>query len=204
MGPLCSALLTLVSLLPLTLEYGLKESACVKITKREREDGRHSSIVPQFSSTSSTSLDNNEDKDQEKTEEEKMDEEKPINFTENGNILLEQNIKKTKDLINTNLIQGSVSARHAIPIDTTDDVGAGSGHDKKNIPGKEEIPLGKIAMNEFGSEGALSSILGSVGSIGSEKGTEDIPDFITAVQLTPADAGLPLKLFTKVNILILE
>jgi hypothetical protein len=189
-GPLCSALLTLVSLIPLTLEYGLQESACVKTSEK------HLSIVPQFSNGSLP------ESPEEEKESEKMDVDKP---SPTGELFSKQDrsftgkkmdcskpcVKMTKDLINTSLfIQGSVASRHGGGAhsggDTTDDVGKRS---KKNY--LREFPLERLGSSFSDAD---------TESVCSEKISEDIPDFLTAVNLTAADAGLPLKLFSNVSL----
>jgi len=184
-GPLCSALLTLVSLIPLSVEYGLNESACARTAKTL-------SIVPQFS----YSEDGDEDGNQLNTkneDKEKGDSEKPSPTVEScekqsegaNEEIVKPKEKKTKDLINSSLIQGSVSSRSR---DATDDA-LGSRQTSTELAS---------TVSENSLKSGLSDLESDTFSVSSEKLPEDIPDFITAVQMTAADAGLPLKLFSKV------
>ena len=94
--------------------------------------------------------------------------------------------EKPVDLnLNLNLaIQGSVSSRH----------GQGQG----DMPGPVDVTDEGMAVTDLKTSPSKMSLAGSEYS---EKAvSDDVPDFLTAVQLTAADAGLPLQLFTNVSL----
>lgn len=175
---LCSALLTLVSLIPLTLEYGLSESACVKTSKTM-------SIVPQFSSPEcSFEVEDVEKMDAEKSSPDTKSDDKGEPTTKIYPDLTSEKLKTRKDLINSSLIQGSVSTRSGqapTTLDLTDDAG-------------------RIELNELRTPASeAGSFESGFSNSSDQKMSNDIPDFLTAVQLTAADAGLPLNIFCKVH-----
>lgn len=63
---------------------------------------------------------------------------------------------------------------------------------------------GSTSKFYYSLESNMKHSLSETSSLSSEKQADDIPDFITAVQMTPSDAGLPLQLFTKVNKLLYQ
>jgi len=154
-GPLCSSLLTLVSLLPVTLEYGLEESACPA-------PGPRSPVASEQS-----------------TSDEKKDPEKPSPTPPH---------KKLKDAINEGkLIQGSVAGRGG----TSSDVVDSTSNTRPYMP-------------QALSSSSLKSLTHGLpdDSLESPSAEKEVgPDFLTAVQMSPVDAGLPLPLFTNVRAL---
>ncbi|ODM92820.1 Late secretory pathway protein AVL9 [Orchesella cincta] len=186
-GPLCSSLLTLVSLLPLTLEYGLTESACIKTNKAM-------SIVPQFSTQSA-------DVDPTSIEmEEKIDSGKECTQTDipketsdlSDSSSSPMTEKKAKNLNNARIQDGVPGS---IEGDTVDHTEAASGEEM------EEMDIPTMPTSKFyyslDADTTMKTSLSEASSLASEKQADEIPDFITAVQMTPSDAGLPLQLFTK-------
>lgn len=167
-GPLCSSLLTLISLLPLTLEYGLTESACVKTNKVM-------SIVPQFSSQSDADPTNAMDTLEDESPAQLQDSNsKPT--TSSSSPMSE---KMAKD-VNNARIQDEAA------VDKVD---------------HSETSGGEVSNSKFyySLDSNMKTSHSETSSLSSEKQADEIPDFITAVQMTPSDAGLPLKLFTKVS-----
>jgi hypothetical protein len=79
---------------------------------------------------------------------------------------------------------------------------------KKPGSGSGEIDLDSVVQNEgskphsssFNSNYSLTAFLTGEEELEAQDKAVEVPDFLTAVQMTPSDAGLPLTLFTKVSI----
>lgn len=175
MGPLCSSLLTLISLLPLTLEYGLTEAACVKTNKSM-------SIVPQFSTQSEAEVPSTLDTVAEESSSSKK-ETSTQQVSNDKSVTSSYPDKKAKDISNTRIQDGGATE------DKVDFAASGT---------TEEEPVSNSKFY-YSLDSAMKTSLSETSSLSSEKQADDIPDFITAVQMTPSDAGLPLQLFKKVT-----
>lgn len=156
-GQMCSALLTLVSLVPLSVEYGLNESACVRTS-------RSMSVIPELSG---------------KVEEE-VDRQMTPEFI-SGTVTRRQNGANRKSAIigDSAIVGDSIIAS---PTTTTSQATSPSEGGLKSS--SSEVSFDKTSVN--------ITLAAPV-----EK-CEDVPDFLTAVQIAPAEAGLPLALFTNV------
>ncbi|CAL8113376.1 unnamed protein product [Orchesella dallaii] len=183
-GPLCSSLLTLISLLPLTLEYGLTESACIKTTKAM-------SIVPQFSTQSDVDPTSMEMEEKVDSGKESMQTDNPNDPDSSSSPMTE---KKAKNLNNARIQDGAPGSALGDTVDFTE---TASGQDVE----VEDIPIPTLPTSKFyyslDADTTMKTSLSETSSLTSEKQADEIPDFITAVQMTPCDAGLPLQLFTK-------
>lgn len=143
------------------------------------------SIVPQFSSPEcSFEVEDVEKMDAEKSSPDTKSDDKGEPTTKIYPDLTSEKLKTRKDLINSSLIQGSVSTRSGqapTTLDLTDDAG-------------------RIELNELRTPASeAGSFESGFSNSSDQKMSNDIPDFLTAVQLTAADAGLPLNIFCKVH-----
>jgi len=150
-GPLCSTLLSLISLLPLTLEYGLQESACVRTCKTTNSDDE-----PDFQSDAKNSTSDNSNS------------QKKMNISQSSS---SRDLRAKREQTSNALIQESDSVEF------------------KNSETNPTVTLGadKTVITKAEEE-IVSKPVEKPG---------DVPDFVTAMQMTASDAGLPLQLFAK-------
>lgn len=136
---MCSSLLTLVSLLPLTVEYGLGESACVRTE-------RAMSIIPDFSVEATEEVDRS---------------------------------------VTPNVITGTVGPRANGRKENVEDKSSSS-------PGQE------LTRSSSGVSFDKTSV--SISLAPPPDKCDEVPDFLIAVQIPAAEAGLPLNIFTNVSL----
>lgn len=172
-GPLCSALLTLISLLPLTVEYGLNTSACIKTSKSM-------SIVPQFSKESVDI-----------EQEEEISSSNANNAVQNQNNAEGYQQQKNNNTQLTTTTDGKVS--EVIP---------SSSDENKENPETEESIIDPVKIATATPSVSASNSKTSLLTVHDEDEVvrNVVPDFYTAVQMTPTEAGLPLSLFTRVSL----
>jgi len=173
-----------VSLLPLTLEYGLNQSACTKTAKTL-------SIVPQFSH------EGNSDEEEEgldgSEESRRGSENQSILYASRHNRRTLNTQEKDQLEDNTDLVNTTKVYYRKVEEDV--DVDIRRKKEPMDLTAPDSKPVSPLSPQCTTNERAVDEEALGLGLVDK---CEEVPDFLTAVQMKPAEAGLPLALFKKV------